>query len=408
MAAIAMERLITGTTVATVTSSEPPQARAPFLSFWQSGFEGADHLNGSARPLCMNSMTDHYRQAPSDYGRLAVMGLKTVRESASWRQIDRKGRFDFRRVQALCRHAKERGLQLMWTCFHYGVPPDVDIFSESFPRRFADYCNALAHVVRRSRHNELPQVYTPINEISFLAWAICETGLIHPHLGTRAEDGFELKKRLVRASIMAADAILEADPDARFLIVDPLVHSSPACEEERDAARLLDSYQFQAWDMLAGKLEPGLGGSPKYLDLVGANYYPSNQWDHSTRQMLEWPGDPRRKRLSEMLVDLHRRYRRPLALSETSHTGSSRGPWLREVVAQVSEAMQAGADVRGICLYPALDRPDWEQPTHWHDSGMWHVHPRGFRRRIYADYAEALRQARVTLAGSMTDFFISP
>jgi UDP-galactopyranose mutase len=378
----------------------PASARSPFLSFWQAGFEGADHLNGSAQALCMNSMTDHYRQAPSDYGRLAVMGLKTVRESASWRQIDRKGRFDFRRVRALCRHAKERGLQLMWTCFHYGVPADVDIFSDRFPARFADYCHALAQAVRGCRHSDLPQIYTPINEISFLAWAVCETGLFHPHLGTRAEEGFALKKHLVRASIQATDAIRAADPDALMLIVDPIVHSSPANPEEREAAALMDSYQYQAWDMLAGTLEPQLGGSSRYLDIVGANYYPSNQWDHTSRQMLPWPGDPRRRRLSAMLEDLHHRYRRPLAVSETSHTGCLRGPWLKEVAEQVAQARQRGVAVEGVCLYPALDRPDWEQPTRWHESGLWHVHPRRFRRRLHPEYAEAFRQARSLLAAS--------
>lgn len=375
-------------------------AHSPYLSFWQAGFEGADHINGSAQPLCMNSMTDHYRQAPSDYGRLAVLGLRTVRESASWRQIDRKGRYDFRRVEALCRCAAQRGIQIMWTCFHYGVPADVDIFSDAFPRRFADYCNAMAHAVKRHRRSEHAPIYTPINEISFLAWAICETGLIHPHLGTRPEDGYALKKHLVRAAIMATDAIREAEPAARMLVVDPLVHAAPACEEECEAAQRLDSYQYQAWDMLAGKLEPQLGGSDAHLDLVGANYYPSNQWDYSTRQMLDWPQHPRRRPLSDMLLELHRRYGRGVTISETSHTGASRAPWLQEVAEQAQRAIDAGVPIQGICLYPALDRPDWEQPSHWHQSGLWHVHPRRFRRRIDSAYARALERARATVAAS--------
>lgn len=367
---------------------------SPFLSFWQAGFEGADHLNGSAQALCMNSMTDHHRQASSDYGRLAVLGLRTIRESASWRQIDHKGKFDFKRVQDLCRHARERNLQVMWTCSHYGIPSDVDIFSDAFPRRLADYCHALAHAVRPYRHGALPAIYTPINEISFLAWAVCETGLIHPHRGDRPQDGFALKKHLVRAFMLAADAIRAADPDARMLVVDPLVHSSPEHEDQQAPAALLDSYQFQAWDMLAGTLEPQLGGSPKYLDLVGANYYPSNQWDYASRQMLDWPGHPRRRRLSTMLADLYHRYRRPVVVSETSHTGDRRAPWLMEVASEVGEALDRGIDIKGICLYPALDRPDWEQPTRWHDSGLWHVHPHQFHRSIHPEYADALRWSR--------------
>lgn len=378
--------------------------RLPYLTFWQGGFEGADHVNGSAKALCMNSMTDHYRQAPADYGRLAIHGLRTVRESASWRQIDRKGRFDFRRVDALSRCAKERGIQILWTCFHYGHPSDVDLFSESFPHRFADYCGALAHVVKRHQVGGRAAIYTPVNEISFLAWAVCETGLIHPHLGTRPEDGYALKKQLVRAAILAADAIRQADPTARILAVDPLVHAAAAVAEEYEVAARLNSFQYQAWDMLAGRLEPQLGGSPAYLDLIGVNYYPSNQWDFASRTMLDWPVHPRRRALSDMLIDLHRRYRRPITISETSHTGPARAPWIEEVAEQARRAMDAGAEIQGICLYPILDRPDWEQPSHWHASGLWRVHPRRFNRRLDLVYAGALARARAIVPGPSRQF----
>lgn len=346
----------------------------------------------------MNSMTDHYRQAPADYGRLAIHGLRTVRESASWRQIDRKGKFDFRRVEALSRCAKERGIQILWTCFHYGHPGDVDLFSDSFPRRLADYCHALAHVVKRHRIGNQSTIYTPVNEISFLAWAVCETGLIHPHLGTRAEDGYALKKNLVRAAILATDAIRDADPSARILSVDPLVHAAAATAAEHESADRLNSFQYQAWDMLEGKLEPQLGGSSSHLDLIGVNYYPSNQWDYSTRAMLDWPLHPRRRSLSEMLIELYERYRRPITISETSHTGEARAPWIEEVAEQTRHAAAAGAQIQGICLYPILDRPDWEEPSRWHASGLWHVHPRRFNRRLDPVYAGALERARAIVA----------
>ena len=36
---------------------------------------------------------------------------------------------------------------------------------------------------------------------------------------------------------------------------------------------------FQAWDMICGRLFPELGGSPRHLDIVGINYYWTNQWE---------------------------------------------------------------------------------------------------------------------------------
>ena len=32
--------------------------------------------------------------------------------------------------------------------------------------------------------------------------------------------------------------------------------------------------------MLSGRAEPQLGGAPKYLDVMGLNFYHSNQWEH--------------------------------------------------------------------------------------------------------------------------------
>ena len=36
--------------------------------------------------------------------------------------------------------------------------------------------------------------------------------------------------------------------------------------------------QFEAYDMLMGRQEPELGGSPDMVDVVGVNFYPHNQW----------------------------------------------------------------------------------------------------------------------------------
>jgi beta-glucosidase/6-phospho-beta-glucosidase/beta-galactosidase len=223
---------------------------------------------------------------------------------------------------------------------------------------------------------------------------VCETGLIHPHRGERPADGYELKKHLVRATIAACDAIREADPRARILAVDPLIHVVAGERDQRDEAALQNEYQFQAWDMLAGRLEPQLGGGARYLDLIGVNYYPHNQWEAVSRRTLPWPHDPRRTSLSALLMQVYRRYGRPITISETSHVGEDRAAWIGEVAGQVRAAQERGADIRGICLYPAIDRPDWERPDVWHRSGLWHVHERRLRRRLNISYAHALHRAQ--------------
>jgi hypothetical protein len=30
-----------------------------------------------------------------------------------------------------------------------------------------------------------------------------------------------------------------------------------------------------------------------------------------------------------------------------------------------------GIPVHAVCLYPIIDRFEWEDPAHWHNSGLW-------------------------------------
>jgi hypothetical protein len=53
-----------------------------------------------------------------------------------------------------------------------------------------------------------------------------------------------------------------------------------------------------------------------------------------------------------------------------------------------------GVPLEGVCLYPILDRPDWEDMNHWHNSGLWDLRPDvegKLERVLHAEYASALR-----------------
>ena len=380
-----------------------------------AGFEGADHVNGKGEALDMVSVTGHDARLDADYAVVARLGMRTVRESVGWRLCERPtgfrmaaARFDFSRPLRLAESASRHGVQVLWSLMHYGMPSDVSIFDDAFCGRLAEFAGAAARALRGL--GEMAAVYTPINEINYLAWAVTASEQMHSYRrassahaeATRAgrDLGFDVKCRLVRATLAAMLAIRAEDSRARFLHIEPLTQVvAPAHEPHRAAeAESVTAWQWQAWDMLQGTLLPELGGSPAALDLLGVNYYHSCQWELVSGQRLEWHlRDPRRVPLSALLRKASKRYGKSLLIAETSHVGEGRGEWLRDVASEVERARATGVPIDGVCLYPIIDRPDWNDPRQWHRSGLWEAAPEAggpLRRQLDGGYARTLRRVQ--------------
>ncbi|NML13512.1 FAD-dependent oxidoreductase [Azohydromonas caseinilytica] len=401
-------------------STPTPPTDLPLQSFWIGGFEGADHLNASGRPLDMVRANGHLQRLDEDYARCAALGLRSLRESLGWRLSETApGVFDFERARHMARCARRHGLQLLWSLMHYGTPPDVSLLDDALIPRFAAFAAAAARAL--ADESDAPPIYTPINEISFLAWAVSASRLMHPYgqglegsVESTLTSGYAVKRRLVRAALAAVEAIRRVDPRARFMHIDPLVHvvPPPGRPELQPQADAVAAYQWQAWDMLAGRAEPQLGGHPDALDIVGVNHYHSGQWELLTEKRLRWhEHDPRRKPPALLLREAWQRYHRPVVMAETSHVGAGRVAWLHDMATQVQRARAEGVPVQGLCLYPLVDRPDWDTPGHWHRSGLCDVvapapgaedAPDAFARLLNTEYATALRwwQTRLPVPAS--------
>lgn len=367
-----------------------------FRSFWAAGYEGSDLVWHDGRALAMNELTHHAHQVQEDYALLSQFGIKTVRETVGWRLVEQHGRFDMSSLALRARTAQEMGLQIQWTFCQYGWPADVDLFSPQFVERFARFCHHVATYL--APFCDDAPIYSPINEISYMSWGL--SARMFQGVNHAQDPGEEGKRQLVRATIAGCDAIWAADPRARILQCDPIIHVVAPDEQsewEVPASNWRES-QFDAWDMLCGRKQPELGGHPRYLDLVGVNFYHDNQWEAGSNARLHWHlGDARRKALHQLLTETYQRYQRPLYLAETSHVGSGRGTWIREIAQQAALAVQHGVDLQGICIYPIIDRPDWQDTERWHQSGLWDVDlhaEKPFQRVLCQPYATALRQAQ--------------
>ena len=343
----------------------PGPAHALFDSFIVSGFECSDHRLDNGRRLDLLASTSHDRFADGDYARLRALGIRASREGASWPRTEHAGEHDFTSLLPRIKAARCHGVQICWDLMHFGWPDDVDVFAPSFPIRLGRYARALATFL--ANEGDGPWMFTPVNEMSFLAWAGGDIGIMNPFAMAR---GVELKAQLTLATIEAIEAIRAVLPEARFLQPEPAVAIVPDAHLPQTWRRVAcdNLLQYQAWDMLSGRVWPSLGGDDKYLDIIGVNFYPDNQFTLDGRTVRRPDHDYRP--FSTMLGDVWKRYGRPMMVSETGSEGDQRAPWLRYVADECALAMRAGCELHGLTLYPILNHPGWVDDRHCH-NGLW-------------------------------------
>ncbi|PPD15778.1 MAG: beta-glucosidase [Methylobacterium sp.] len=362
-----------------------------FQSFMQGGFECSTHRRRDGRRLDVLAATRHDRMTAEDYVLLGWHGIRTVRDGLRWHLIERLPYvYDWSSALPMLRAARVTGTQVIWDLFHYGWPDGLDIWSPAFVHRFAGFARAAARVVQ-AETNGAP-FFVPMNEISFMAWAGGQEGVFNPFAHRK---GDALKLQLARACIAAMHAIREVAPLARFLLAEPIIRVVPRRHNPGSVERAArhNEAQYQAWDMIAGRLNRELGGAESLLDIIGVNYYCHNQRQEEGSP-IPWDGsDPAYRPFSELLRANYERYNRPILISETGIEAELRPLWLRHVADEVGKAIEEGIPVRGICLYPVLNHPGWEDDRHC-PNGLLDYCPARFDRSIYAPLAEEVNRQR--------------
>jgi hypothetical protein len=190
-------------------------------------------------------------------------------------------------------------------------------------------------------------------------------------------------------------------PGTRVLTIEPVIHIAPIAGQDPAIAAAHVEASFQAWDMVAGRITPGLGGAAELLDVVGVNYYWNNQWlcTHARLVETQWlcdgepisSFDPRARPLRDLLAEVQRRYGRPILIAETSIEGDHRAAWLRHVCTEARGAMAAGVRLEGVCLYPVLSHPGWDDDRYC-PNGLLEMEVQGDRRVEHAPLAAELRR----------------
>ena len=297
-----------------------------------------------------------------------------MREGLRWSQIEKTPySYDFDTIRSMIHAGTNAGVQQIWDLCHFGFPEDLTPLHPHFTKRFESYCRAFALFYKSLNPNHVLLV-TPINEVGFMSWLGGDVAATSPYC---FNNGWHVKYAYVKAYIAGIRALKQVDPGVRIITTEPLVSVTGhplASAQDKENAALENQLQFQVLDMLSGRICPELGGKEDYLDIIGCNYYYNNQWIRSPYEVLTWnhlqPHENYREP-SGMMYELFQRYNRPLLLSETSHPGVDKPIWVRYITHEVSKLLKQDIPFWGICWYPVIDRPDWDNLDEWHHAGIW-------------------------------------
>jgi beta-glucosidase len=390
---------------------------------------------------------DHYGRFASDVELMAALGLPAYRFSVAWPRIQPSGKgpanaAGLDHYERLVDELVARGITPMLTLYHWDLPQELEDSGGWGERdtaaRFAEYAELVA-----DRLGDRVRLWTTLNEpwcAAFLGYGsgVHAPGRTDPALSLRAAHhlllahglgvdalrsalpaGAQVSITLNLCAVMpgatspeATAAVRRIDGLGNRLFLDPLFRGHYPADVVRDTAPLTD-WSFVSDDDLAAIAAP--------IDLLGVNYYTPTLVDAGAPEPgpTPWPGcaDVRfvqppgpatamgwaidAQGLRQVVHRVHEEYApMPLMITENGaafddEVGADGGvrdreriDYLRDHLAVVHEAIEAGVDLRGYFVWSLLDNFEWahgyarrfgivhvDYPTQartWKDSAHWY------------------------------------
>lgn len=368
-----------------------------FNSFWMAGFECSDQMNAFGNRVDLLQLTGHIEKIEEDYTLLGELNIKTVREGIRWSHVERTPYdYNWSDVLIIMKAAKQMDIQVIWDLCHFGYPDDLTPLHPMFARRFSRLCAAFTQMFRHNFPDDI-LIVTPINEASFISWLGGDVKGTVPYC---TNYGWQVKYELAKAYIEGIEAIKQIDPSAQILSTEPLVNiasdfTSPELEE---ACQIKNNEQYQVMDMLTGRICPELGGREDLVDIMGINYYFNNQWLYPSHRFMCWKTRDYNngwRSLHQLVKNTYFRYRKPFIIAETSHPEDERPLWYQYIGEEIENILRDNLPLLGTCVYPVIDRPDWDFPQRWHHSGVWDIlNPVTQERVLHKPTFQALKEVQ--------------
>jgi beta-glucosidase len=352
---------------------------------------------------------DHYNRYRDDVALMRGLGLGAYRFSISWSRVlpEGTGRVNERGLdfyRRLCDALLEAGIQPVATLYHWDLPAALDDRGGWLNRDVANWFAEYAQTAFRALDDRIG-MWATLNE----PWVVTDGGYLHGALAPGHRNLFEApiaSHNLLRAHGAAVQAY-RAIGSHQIGIVVNLEPKYPASESDEDAAasRRADAYMNrhyldpifrraypEEFPEMWGEAWPSFPssdfdtiGAP--IDFTGINYYKRGVTKHDLATIVEratrinpphaiysttdWEVFP--QGLTDILTWFRDRYgAMPLYITENGAAfydppfaldGVVDDPlrvyYLREHIAAVGRAIEAGLDVRGYFVWSLLDNLEW-------------------------------------------------
>ena len=317
----------------------------------------------------------HYDRWREDFALVADLGLAYLRYGPPYYRTHLgPGRYDWSFTDESFAELRRLGITPIVDLCHFGVPDWLGTFQNpEWPRHFAEYADAFA------RRFPWVALYTPVNEIFVAATFSAQFGWWNERLASDRAFVTALT-HLVRANLLAEEAILRVQPAALFVQSESTEYfhaAEPAAQPQADhfnQKRFLSldlcyghdvsghMYEYLADHGLAraeyhGFLERGLAVKPYCV--MGNDYYVTNERLAHADGRLTPAGDVFGYYvITKQYFD---RYRLPVMHTETNLPDAERAPaWLWRQWANMVRLKEDGVPIVGFTWYSLTDQVDWD------------------------------------------------
>ena len=350
----------------------------------------APSLDGGRTRIDEMQSCGHYARWQEDFALVQDLGIEYLRYGPPLHKtLLGPGCHDWEFADITFADLKRRNIVPIVDLCHFGLPDWIGNFQNpDFPAQFAAYARAFA------RRFPWVQLYTLVNEMYICAVFSARLGWWNEQLSNDRAFVTALK-HIVKANVLARQAILKVRPDAIFVQSESSEYfnaENPAALKE---AERMNAMRFLPLDLNYGRrvdsemyeflLDNGmtreeyhffLGHQLKQHCILGNDYYSTNEHRVTANGRVHASGEV--FGYDEITRQHHSRYLLPVMHTETN---TAQGPlgteavnWLWKEWANVLRVRNSGVPIVGFTWYSLTDQVDWDTSLRERNG---HVNPLG-------------------------------